>query len=160
MELRIGQGYDIHQLAPRRRLLLGGFTVPDQALGLLGHSDADVLLHAVIDALLGALALGDIGQHFPDQDAIWLNADSAMLLRTILALPELKAWHLLNLDSTLIAQTPRLAPYIGFIRENLAGLFICPLDRISVKAKTNEKLDAVGRGEAIVAQVVVLLEKS
>ncbi|MFA6929180.1 MAG: 2-C-methyl-D-erythritol 2,4-cyclodiphosphate synthase [Lentisphaeria bacterium] len=159
MELRIGQGYDIHQLVPGRRLLLGGFAVPGQTLGLLGHSDADVLLHAIIDALLGALALGDIGQHFSDQDTTWLNADSAMLLHTIRALPEVKDWQLVNLDSTLIAQTPRLAPYIERIRENLARLLVCPLDRISVKAKTNEKLDAVGRGEAMVAQVVVLLEK-
>ena len=159
MQIRIGQGYDIHRLVAGRRLLLGGYELPEQTLGLLGHSDADVLLHAVIDALLGALALGDIGQWFSDQDEQWLNADSAMLLKKVLEIPELQGWSLVNLDSTLIAQMPRLAPHIPMIRAKLSELLHCEPERISVKAKTNERLDAVGNGEAIAAQVVILLQK-
>jgi 2-C-methyl-D-erythritol 2,4-cyclodiphosphate synthase len=159
MQIRIGQGYDIHRLVAGRRLLLGGYELPGQTLGLLGHSDADVLLHAVIDALLGALALGDIGQWFSDQDPQWLNADSAMLLKKVMENPELQGWRLVNLDSTLIAQMPRLAPHIPMIRSRLSELLHCSVDCISVKAKTNERLDAIGSGEAIAAQVVILLEK-
>lgn len=139
--------------------MLGGYELPEQTLGLLGHSDADVLLHAIIDALLGALALGDIGQWFSDQDPQWLNADSAMLLKKVLEIPQLQGWSLVNLDSTLIAQMPRLAPHIPMIRRKLSELLHCNVDCISVKAKTNERLDAVGSGEAIVAQAVILLQK-
>ena len=157
--LRIGQGYDIHRLAPGRRLLLGGVEIPTpDNTGLSGHSDADVLLHAVTDAVLGALALGDIGQWFPDTDAEFAGADSRELLRRVLADTRLEGWHLVNLDSTVIAQKPRLAPMIPAIRMSIAGLFSVPAERISVKAKTNEGLDAVGRGEAIAAQAVVLFE--
>ena len=159
MQIRIGQGYDIHRLVAGRRLMLGGYELPEQTLGLLGHSDADVLLHAIIDALLEALALGDIGQWFSDQDPQWLNADSAMLLKKVLEIPQLQGWSLVNLDSTLIAQMPRLAPHIPMIRRKLSELLHCNVDCISVKAKTNERLDAVGSGEAIVAQAVILLQK-
>lgn len=159
MQLRIGQGFDIHRLIAGRRLVLGGYELPNQPLGLLGHSDADVLLHALIDALLGALALGDIGQWFSDQDEQWRDVESSMLLKKVLASPEFRKWKLVNLDSTLIAQIPPLAAHIPLIRKTLAELLSCDLSLISVKAKTNEKQDAVGRGEAIVAQVVVLLEK-
>ena len=158
--LRIGQGYDIHRLATGRRLLLGGVEIaaPDN-IGLLGHSDGDVLVHAVTDAVLGALALGDIGQWFPDTDAEFAGADSRELLRRVLADPRLEGWRLVNLDSTVIAQRPRLAPMIPAIRESIAALFGVPVERISVKAKTNEGLDAIGNGEAIAAQAVVLLER-
>ncbi len=159
MQLRIGQGFDIHRLIAGRRLVLGGYELPNQPLGLLGHSDADVLLHALIDALLGALALGDIGQWFSDQDEQWRDANSAMLLKKVLAAAELQDWKLINLDSTLIAQIPPLAAHIPMIRKTLAELLHCDLECVSVKAKTNEKQDAVGRGEAIVAQVVILLGK-
>ena len=159
MEFRLGQGYDIHRISPGRRLLLGGQEIPSDGWGLLGHSDADVLLHAVIDSLLGALALGDIGQWFPDSDQRWLNADSRVLLQKVLAAPQVEAWQLQNLDSTVIAQAPKLSPHILSIRQSLATLFDCELERISVKAKSNEYLDAVGHQEAIAAQAVVLLAK-
>ena len=157
--LRIGQGYDLHRLAPARRLLLGGVEIPTpNGVGLLGHSDADALLHAVIDAVLGALALGDIGQWFPDTDSRFSGADSRELLKTVLTEPRVAAWQLENLDCTVIAQAPRLAPHIPRIRASLAELFGVSAERISVKAKTNEGLDAVGRGEAIAAHAVVLLK--
>ncbi len=157
MQFRLGQGYDIHRIVPGRRLLLGGLEIPTEGWGLLGHSDADVLLHSVIDALLGALALGDIGQWFPDTDSRWLNADSRELLKIVLADARVKSWQLQNLDCTVIAQAPKLSPYILSIRRNLAELFACELERISVKAKSNEQLDAIGRQEAIATQTVVLL---
>ncbi len=159
MQLRLGQGYDIHRISPDRRLVLGGQEIPSDGWGLLGHSDADVLLHAIIDSLLGALALGDIGQWFPDNEQRWLNADSRELLRQVLAAPQVKPWQLQNLDSTIIAQAPKLSPHVLSIRLSLAALFGCELERISVKAKSNEHLDAIGRGEAIAAQAVVLLAK-
>jgi len=156
--LRIGQGQDIHRLVPGQRLLLGGVEIPHpQGLGLLGHSDADVLIHAVIDALLGALALGDIGHLFPDNDSAWQNADSRLLLQKVLDLPALRPWALVNLDCTITAEQPRLASHIPAIRFSLANLLQTDICRISVKAKTNEGLDATGRGEAIAATAIALL---
>ena len=158
--LRIGQGYDLHRLSEGRKLVLGGVEIPSaNGIGLLGHSDADVLLHAVIDAVLGALSLGDIGQWFPDTDSQYLNADSGELLKRVLDDPRVRNWHLENLDSTVVAQTPRLSPYISLIRKSIADFFEVEVERISVKAKTNEGLDAIGRGEAIAAQAIVLLAK-
>ena len=154
---RIGQGYDLHRLAPARELWLGGVRIPCE-VGLLGHSDADVLLHAVIDAILGSLALGDIGQWFPDNDPAYLNADSKDLLRRVLADDRLRNWRLQNLDCTVIAERPKLAPHIPAIRASLATLFQVPESCISVKAKTNEGVDAVGRREAIAAWAVLLAE--
>ena len=158
MNLRIGQGYDIHPIAQNRILFLGGVEIPSpEKGGLLGHSDADVLLHAVIDAVLGALALGDIGQWFPDTAEKWRGADSKKLLQFVLQDPRVKPWKLVNLDCSIIAQVPKLAPYIGAIRASLASLFNADVGCISVKAKTNEHLDAVGRKEAMMAQAVLLL---
>ncbi|NMA42676.1 MAG: 2-C-methyl-D-erythritol 2,4-cyclodiphosphate synthase [Oligosphaeraceae bacterium] len=157
MRIRIGSGYDIHRLVEGRKLRLGGYTLPEQSLGLLGHSDADVLLHAVIDALLGALALGDIGMWFSDRDPQWKDADSAMLLQTVLTAPQLQGWQLINLDSTIIAQKPQLQNHIPAIRQSLAALFGCNREQVSVKAKTNEGLDAIGCGQAMAAHVVLLL---
>ena len=158
MSFRIGQGYDIHQIAPNKTLFLGGVKIPVlENWGLLGHSDADVLLHAVIDAVLGALALGDIGQWFPDTDEKWRGADSKILLQAVLRDPRVRPWKLVNLDCSIIAEDPKLAPYIKTIRSSLAVLFNVDAGCISVKAKTNEHLDAVGRKEAMMAQAVVLL---
>jgi len=157
---RIGQGYDIHRLAEGRKFILGGYEIPTKDnIGLNGHSDADALIHAVIDALLGALALGDIGQMFPDTDEQWRGADSRQLLRFVLARPEFIGWRIVNLDTSVIAQAPKLAPHIVAIRQSLANILGCPLDCVSVKAKTNERLDAVGRKEAVAVQAVILLEK-
>lgn len=153
---RIGQGYDVHALVPGRALVLGGVTI-DHPRGLLGHSDADALLHAVTDALLGALALGDIGSHFPDTDPRWRGADSRRLLRGALALVHEAGWEVGNLDCTIVAQAPRMAPHIPAMRAHLADDLDVPLDRVSVKAKTHERLGFEGREEGIAAQAVVLL---
>ena len=159
-EFRIGQGYDIHRLVPDRPLVIGGVKIPaEDGVGLLGHSDADVLLHAIIDAALGALALGDIGQWFPDPDSKYAGADSRELLRDVLKDDRLAGWRLVNLDCTIIAQRPKLMPYIPEIRKSIAEIFRVSDEQISVKAKTNEGLDAIGRGEDIAAQAVVLLER-
>lgn len=159
-EFRIGQGYDIHRLVPDRPLVIGGVKIPaEDGTGLLGHSDADVLLHAIIDAVLGALALGDIGQWFPDTDPKYAGVDSRDLLRNILADDRLAGWQLVNLDCTVIAQRPKLMPYLPEIRKSIAEIFGVSDERISVKAKTNEGLDAIGHGEAISTQAVVLLER-
>ncbi len=153
---RIGQGYDVHALVPGRRLILGGVNIPFEK-GLLGHSDADALLHAVTDALLGAAGLGDIGRHFPDTDPRYKGADSRVLLRDAYALVRGRGWQLVNLDATLIAQQPRLAPHIPAMVNILAeDLGVAP-DCINIKGKTNEKLGYLGRNEAIEAQAVVLL---
>ena len=157
-EFRTGQGYDLHRLVAGRRLMLGGVEIPTpNGVGLLGHSDADVLLHAIIDALLGALALGDIGQWFPESSPEFAGADSRALLRRVLADERVAGWQLVNLDCTVIAQSPKLAPHIPLIRKSLAELFGVTVERISVKAKTNEGLDAVGRGEAIAALAAILM---
>lgn len=158
MDLRIGQGYDIHRLAEGRELWLGGIRI-ESPIGLVGHSDADALLHAIIDAVLGALALGDIGGWFPDTDETWRGADSKMLLRRVLEDERVAAWRLVNLDCTIIAERPKLMAHKEAIRASLAGLFGCDVTCVSVKAKTHEKLDSLGAGEALSAIAVVLLEK-
>ena len=158
MDLRIGQGYDIHRLVEGRELWLGGVHIPS-SIGLLGHSDADALLHSVIDAVLGALALGDIGGWFPDTDEAWRGADSRELLRTVLNDSRVAEWRLVNLDCTVIAERPKLMAYKETIRASLAELFSRGTERISVKAKTHEKLDSLGAGEALSAIAIVLLEK-
>jgi 2-C-methyl-D-erythritol 4-phosphate cytidylyltransferase / 2-C-methyl-D-erythritol 2,4-cyclodiphosphate synthase len=155
--LRIGQGYDVHALVPGRRLILGGVEIASD-LGLLGHSDADVLTHALIDALLGAAALGDIGSHYPDTDPRFAGADSLKLLGETLTKVLAAGYRPVNIDATLIAQAPRLAPYIEAITANLCRVTAMPSGSINVKAKTNERLGFEGRSEGIVAQVVVLIE--
>ncbi|WP_323072379.1 2-C-methyl-D-erythritol 2,4-cyclodiphosphate synthase [Mycetohabitans endofungorum] len=156
MNLRIGQGYDVHALVPGRPLILGGVTVPYEC-GLLGHSDADALLHAITDALLGAAALGDIGRHFPDTDPHFAGADSRVLLREAAQRVAQAGYRIVNVDSTVIAQQPKLANHIPAMRENIAADLSLGGDAVNVKAKTNEKLGYLGRGEAIEAQAVVLL---
>ncbi len=156
--LRIGQGFDVHRLVADRRLLLGGVDIPHD-LGLLGHSDADVLLHAIIDALLGAVGAGDIGHWFPPDDPRWLDADSRELLRQVVASPQLADWQLVNLDATIVAQQPRLAPYLPAMRQNIAALLGNDPGTISIKATTTEQLGFPGRGEGIAAMAVVLLER-
>lgn len=158
MDLRIGQGYDIHRLAEGRELWLGGIRIASP-VGLVGHSDADALLHAVIDAVLGALALGDIGGWFPDTDETWRGADSKMLLRRVLEDERVASWRLVNLDCTIIAERPKLMAHKEAIRSSLAALLGCDVSCVSVKAKTHEKLDSLGAGEALSAIAVVLLEK-
>ena len=156
MDYRIGQGYDVHALVPGRPLVIGGVTVPHDR-GLLGHSDADVLLHAITDALFGAAALGDIGRHFPDTDERFAGADSRVLLRECAARLATAGFAIQNVDSTVIAQAPKLAPHIDAMRANIAEDLGLPLTRVNVKAKTNEKLGYLGRGEGIEAQAAVLL---
>jgi len=155
-DFRIGKGYDVHRLVEERKLILCGVEIPYEK-GLLGHSDADVAVHALMDALLGALALGDIGMHFPDQDPAYLGADSMKLLARVLALPEFSGWKVVNLDLTVIAQRPKLAPYREAMRNSLAKAMDLPPDRVSIKATTTEKLGFTGRGEGIAADCVVLL---
>jgi len=155
-QMRIGQGWDVHALVPGRRLIIGGVPIPYH-LGLLGHSDADVLLHAIIDAMLGAGGLGDIGTHFPDTDVRWKNADSLVLLAACAALLKEKGWRIQNLDSTVIAQAPKLAPHIPAMREQIAAALALTVTQINIKAKTAEKLGPVGQGQSIEAQAIVLL---
>ncbi len=154
--VRIGHGYDVHRLVPQRALILGGVTVPFEK-GLLGHSDADVLLHAVCDALLGALALGDIGKHFPDSDDHFKDIDSRILLSKTAELIREKGWQIGNIDATVVAQAPRLSPYIQEMRENIATVLALPLDAVSVKATTEEHLGFTGEGLGIAAHAVCLL---
>jgi 2-C-methyl-D-erythritol 2,4-cyclodiphosphate synthase len=156
MNFRIGQGFDVHALVPERPLILGGVTVPYH-LGLAGHSDADVLIHAICDALLGALALGDIGKHFPDTDPRFAGADSRVLLRHCAGLLAAAGYRVGNVDSTLICQRPKLAPHIPQMRENLAADLGVAIDVVSVKATTTEQLGFIGRGEGIAAQAVCLV---
>jgi len=157
--MRIGHGYDVHRLVPDRRLVLGGVEIPCER-GLLGHSDADVLAHAVMDALLGAAALGDIGQHFPDSDPAYAGADSLALLEQVAALLEQRGWTVGNVDATILAQRPKLAPYIPQMRENLAQRMGAGPDQVSVKATTEEGLGFTGAGEGIAAHAVALLVKN
>ncbi len=154
--MRIGQGYDVHRLVEDRRLILGGVEIPYEK-GLLGHSDADVLLHALMDALLGAAALGDIGQHFPDKDPQYEGADSMELLGRVCALLRQKGYRVGNCDCTVIAQRPKLAPYIPAMRESIASALGVPTDRVSVKATTEEGLGFTGEGAGIAAQAIALL---
>ena len=154
--IRIGHGYDVHKLVPDRELILGGVKIP-HTLGLLGHSDADVLLHAIADALLGALALGDIGKHFPDTDPTYQNADSLELLKHVVSLIEQQNYRLGNLDAIVIAQKPKLAPYILEMRENIANACHADLSQISIKATTEERLGFTGEEKGISAHCVALL---
>lgn len=153
---RIGHGYDVHRLVPNRPLILGGVTIPYEK-GLLGHSDADVLLHAICDALLGALALGDIGKHFPDSDAQFKDIDSRILLANTAKLIREKGWQIGNIDATVVAQAPRFSPYIEEMRENICAVLNIPLDAIGVKATTEEHLGFTGEGLGIAAHAVCLL---
>ena len=156
--MRIGNGFDVHALVPGRKLVLGGVVIPYDR-GLDGHSDADVLLHAVCDAILGALALGDIGAHFPDTDARWKDADSRVLLRHAMTLVTAKGYAVGNVDSTIVAQAPKLAPHVAAMVANIAADLGCEVERISVKATTTERLGFTGRGEGIAALATVLLER-
>ena len=155
--MRIGHGYDVHRLVEGRRLILGGVEIPSER-GLLGHSDADVLTHAVMDALLGAAALGDIGKLFPDTDPTYAGADSVELLKKVTALLTENGYALCNLDCTVLAQAPKLAPYIPAMRENLANACGAAVSAVSVKATTEEGLGFTGSGEGIAAHAVCLLE--
>jgi 2-C-methyl-D-erythritol 2,4-cyclodiphosphate synthase len=155
---RIGQGFDVHQLVEGRPLIIGGITIPYEK-GLLGHSDADVLLHAVADACLGAIGEGDIGKHFPDTDEKYKDADSSGLLQHVWNLVESKGFSLVNVDCTIIAQKPKMAPYIEQMRAHIARLLNGTIDQVNVKATTTEKLGFTGRGEGIAAQVSILLQQ-
>lgn len=157
--IRIGHGYDVHKLVEGRRLILGGVQIPNNNIGLLGHSDADVLLHAISDALLGAAALGDIGKHFPDNDDKYKNADSLVLLEKVNALLKSEGYTVVNIDATVLAQAPKLAPYILTMRENASKALGIPLDFVSVKATTEEGLGFTGHKEGIAAHAVALIEK-
>ena len=156
MSVRVGTGFDVHALVAGRRLVIGGVVIPYER-GLDGHSDADVLLHAIGDAILGALALGDIGAHFPDSDARWKDADSRVLLRHVASLATAQGYRVGNLDVTLIAQAPKVAPYVAAMRANVAADLGCDPGRVSVKATTTERLGFTGRGEGIAAMASVLL---
>ncbi|GBD26199.1 2-C-methyl-D-erythritol 2,4-cyclodiphosphate synthase [bacterium HR30] len=156
--MRVGHGYDLHRLVPGRRLYLGGVAV-EYDRGLLGHSDGDVVLHAVCDALLGAMALGDIGQHFPDTDERFLGTPSSVLLQEVARLLQQEGWEVSNLDVTIVAEAPRLAPYRHAMRSRIAELLNVPVEVVSIKAKSNEGMDAIGRGEAIAATAVTLLRE-
>jgi 2-C-methyl-D-erythritol 2,4-cyclodiphosphate synthase len=153
---RVGTGFDVHQLVAGRPLVVGGVTIPYER-GLLGHSDADVLLHAIADALLGAAALGDIGKHFPDTDSAFRGADSRVLLRSVVQRVQEAGWRVGNIDSTIIAQAPKMAPHIAQMRANIATDCGVAIDCISVKATTTEQLGFTGRGEGIAAQASALL---
>lgn len=155
--MRIGHGYDVHRLVEERKLILGGVEIPFER-GLLGHSDADVLTHAVMDALLGAAALGDIGQHFPDTDPVYKGADSLKLLDHVMELLVQKGWQVGNVDATVIAQRPKLADFIPAMRDNLAEHIGVRVEQVNVKATTEEKLGFTGAGEGIAVHAVALLE--
>ncbi len=157
MSFRIGQGYDLHRLVEGRPLILGGLQI-DYEKGLLGHSDADVLLHAITDALLGAAGLGDIGRHFPDTDPAFKGADSRELLSQTMALVVKAGWVIVNIDATVIAQAPKLAPHMDKIRESVAHCLGVDLQRVNIKAKTKEGCDSVGKKEAIEVHAIALLE--
>ena len=160
MNIRIGNGYDIHRLVPGRPLILGGQTLEHPAgLGLDGHSDADVLVHAIMDALLGALSLGDIGKYFPPTDPKWKGADSLMLLEQVMGLVRERGWSVVNVDSVVIAERPKLKPHIEAMRAAIAESMSLQPDQVGVKATTNEKLGAEGREEGISCQAVALLSK-
>ncbi|WLD93504.1 2-C-methyl-D-erythritol 2,4-cyclodiphosphate synthase [Alkalihalobacillus sp. AL-G] len=155
---RIGQGFDVHQLVEGRPLIIGGVEIPNEK-GLLGHSDADVLLHVITDAVLGAIGEGDLGKHFPDTSADFKGIDSKILLEQAFQLAKRKGFMLGNVDATIIAQQPKMAPYIDEMRIVIAKLLDANMDQVNVKATTSEKLGFTGRGEGIAAQAVILLEK-
>lgn len=154
--MRIGMGYDVHRLTENRKCVIGGVEIPYEK-GLLGHSDADVLLHAVMDALLGAAALGDIGKHFPDTDNAYKDADSMELLRKVGELLDEQAFLIENIDATIIAQAPKMRPYIDQMRENIAGALKIEVEQVNVKATTEEGLGFTGAGEGISAQAICML---
>jgi 2-C-methyl-D-erythritol 2,4-cyclodiphosphate synthase len=156
--MRIGEGFDLHALVPNRPLVIGGVNIPHEK-GLLGHSDADVLIHALIDALLGACGLGDIGQHFPDTDPKWKGVDSKLLLHKVYKLISGAGYQVVNIDSTIIAERPKLLPFIPEMRDVLSDLVGVKVDQINIKAKTSERLGAIGREECVVATVTVLLSE-
>jgi 2-C-methyl-D-erythritol 2,4-cyclodiphosphate synthase len=156
MNFRIGQGYDVHALVPGRKLILGGVEIP-HPVGLLGHSDADVLLHAITDAILGAAALGDIGRMFPDTDARYSGADSRVLLREAMAAVRTAGWRVGNVDATIVAQAPKIAPHVSAMADNIAADLGIQAGCVNIKGKTHERLGFEGRQEGIVAQAVVLL---
>lgn len=158
MKFRIGHGYDVHKLIVERKLILGGVEI-EHSKGLLGHSDADVLAHAICDSLLGAAALGDIGKHFPDNDDRYKNADSLVLLQKVCKLVRSKGYEISNIDSTIIAQAPKLRPYIDEMRSNLAKSMSIDIDDISVKATTEENLGFTGKEEGIAAHAIALIYK-
>ena len=158
LQFSIGHGFDVHRLVPDRKLILGGIEIPNE-LGLLGHSDADVLAHALMDAMLGACAMGDIGHLFPDDDDRFAGADSMKLLEEVVRATSEKGWRLSNCDVTVICQKPKLAGYINEMRERLADVIGAEPDQISVKATTTEKLGFTGRGEGIAAEAVCLMER-
>ncbi len=159
MNIRIGEGWDVHALVPGRQLILGGVKIP-HTMGLLGHSDADVLLHAITDAVLGAAGLGDIGRHFPDTDAQFKGADSSVLLQEAMRRVRAQGWELVNVDSTIVAQAPKLAPHMAAINAGVAKALGVQADQVNVKAKTAEKLGPVGMGQSIEARAVALLKKA
>ena len=156
---RIGQGWDVHALVPGRPLVIGGVQIPF-ALGLLGHSDADVLLHAIIDALLGAMALGDIGKYFPDTDMQWKNADSKKLLLQVKEEMLSRRWEIMNIDATVIAQAPKLASHIPDMCKQIADILGLDISQVNIKAKTAEKLGPVGQGMSVEAQAVALIQSA
>lgn len=156
--MRIGEGFDLHALVPNRPLVIGGVNIPHEK-GLLGHSDADVLIHALIDALLGACGLGDIGQHFPDTDPKWKGVDSKLLLHKVYELISGAGYQVVNIDSTIIAERPKLLPFIPEMRDVLSDLVGVKVDQVNIKAKTSERLGAIGREECVVATVTVLLSE-
>lgn len=158
MNIRIGHGYDVHRLCENRKLILGGVEIPYEK-GLMGHSDADVLVHAVMDSLLGALALGDIGKHFPDTDPKYSGADSIELLKHVYNLIKENGYSLGNIDATILAQKPKLAPYINNMRENIAKAMGCDISQVSVKATTEEKLGFTGEGLGISAHCIALVQR-
>lgn len=159
MNIRIGNGYDIHQLGNNRPLIIGGVNIPHH-LGLVGHSDADVLTHAIMDAILGALSLGDIGHYFPPSDPKWANADSIELLQEVKALITGKGWQIGNIDAVVIAEKPKLKPHLKAMRDRVSQTLDLNLDQVSIKATTNEKMDAVGQEKAISSYAVVLLTQN
>ncbi len=156
--MRVGEGWDVHALVEGRKLILGGVEIPYER-GLLGHSDADALLHAITDALLGAAGLGDIGRHFPDTDARFKGADSSVLLAEAAARVRAQGWQIGNVDSTIVAQAPKMAPHIAAMRERIAAVLGLAVDQVNVKAKTAEKMGPVGEGLSIEARAVVLLAR-
>jgi len=157
-DIRIGHGFDVHAFAENRKLVIGGVDIPHE-LGLAGHSDADVLLHAICDALLGAAGLGDIGRHFPDSDAAFAGIDSRILLRRVAQQLQERGWRVGNVDATIIAQSPKMAPHIARMTAHIADDLGIALDRVNVKATTTEKLGFTGRGEGIAAEAVCLIER-
>jgi len=156
--MRIGHGYDVHRLVPGRILILGGVDIPHET-GLLGHSDADVLLHAISDAILGAIGEGDIGRHFPDTDPAYKGASSIKLLQHVMGIAAIRGYRVGNVDATVVAQKPKLAPHIAQMRENIAEALGCECERVNVKATTTEELGFAGRKEGIAAYSVALMEK-